>query len=123
MNLGSKASQIYKPRSGGTNKNLQNYTPEMLDYQKSVNEELIHLFGYAKDDRADNNTPFFDFEGKARKSSVDQTCGYKALNTRAMEKRLIQIQKHGKRPPREIYSALPKMRDGEIKLVTHFQVL
>jgi hypothetical protein len=66
LNLGSKASQIYKPRSGGTNKNLQNYTPEMLAYQKKVNEELIHFFGYAKDGRPDNITPFFDFEGKAQ---------------------------------------------------------
>ena len=38
----------------------------MLDYQKKVNEELIHFFGYAKDDRSDNITPFFDFEGRAK---------------------------------------------------------
>jgi hypothetical protein len=54
---------------------------------------------------------------------VAQANGYKEFNKQAMQKRFEQIKKHGKRPPREIISALPRMREGEIKLVTHFQVL
>jgi hypothetical protein len=28
VSMGSASTQIYKPRSGGSNKNLMNYTPE-----------------------------------------------------------------------------------------------
>lgn len=45
-------------------------------------EELIHFFGYAKGDPIANeyNTEFFDFEGKAKQSSLDQMSGFKKLN-------------------------------------------
>jgi hypothetical protein len=52
---------VYKPRSGGINKNLKNYTPEQLEYAKNYNEELLHIFGYADDNDPNNITPFFDF--------------------------------------------------------------
>jgi hypothetical protein len=63
--MGSKSNQVYKPRSGGVNKNLKNYNPEQIELTKNLNEELIHIFGYADDKSTDNITPFFDFEGKA----------------------------------------------------------
>ncbi len=31
--MGKASTQVYKPRSGGSNKNLHNYTQEQLDYQ------------------------------------------------------------------------------------------
>jgi len=30
MAMGAKKNQTYKPRQGGTNRNLSNYLPEML---------------------------------------------------------------------------------------------
>lgn len=48
--MGTKANQVYKPRSGTVNKNLDKYTDEMLLEVKDKMEELIHFFGYAKGD-------------------------------------------------------------------------
>jgi len=30
--MDKKSTQVYKPRSGGSNKNLANYTPEQIEY-------------------------------------------------------------------------------------------
>ena len=45
--LGAKKNTAYKPRVGGTNKNLKNYRQEQLDLVKTENEEIFHIFGYA----------------------------------------------------------------------------
>lgn len=86
MAMGSKSNQTYAPRQGGTNRNLKNYLPEQLEYTKEHNEELFHTFGYVKDEERipDNNTPFLDYEGKAKPSSVAKTNYYKQLNAMAM---------------------------------------
>lgn len=69
--MGAKSTQIYKPRVGGSNKNLQNYTPEQLEYQYKVNEDLLHFFGYVVDEKnPENNTPFFDYKGKAKDENL-----------------------------------------------------
>jgi len=66
MGMGSKKNQTYKPRQGGTNRNLINFLPEQIEFTKQYNEDLFHIFGYVKDKRLpDNNTPFLDYEGKA----------------------------------------------------------
>ena len=76
------------------------YTPEMLEYFKETNEDMFHIFGYVKDDRNDNNTPFMDYEGKARLESVEKTNYYKKLNELAWVKRLRL--KHGHLPKDKI---------------------
>lgn len=90
MAMGTKKNQTYKPRQGGTNRNLANYVPEQIEFTKKHNEELFHTFGYVKDDEAlpDNITPFMDFEGKASPKSVQKLNYYKQLNEMAMKKRL-----------------------------------
>ena len=42
---------------------MKNYLPEQLEFTKSYNEDLFHIFGYVKDDERlpDNNTPFLDY--------------------------------------------------------------
>lgn len=75
--MGSSSTQVYKPRSGGSNKNLQNYTEEQLEYVKKMNEDLIHYFGYVNDGNPNNITPFFDFKGQAKPESIAQTNGFK----------------------------------------------
>lgn len=50
MNMGSKKNQVYKPRQGGTNRNLANYSPQQIEFTKNYNEDLFHIFGYIKDD-------------------------------------------------------------------------
>ena len=69
---------------------MKNYLPEQLEYTKAYNEELFHTFGYVKDEERipDNNTPFLDYEGKARPESVAKTNYYKKLNEMAMQKRM-----------------------------------
>jgi hypothetical protein len=81
--MGAASTQVYKPRQGGSNKNLQNYTQEQLDYVYKHNEQLIHYFGYAADGKEDNVTPFFDFKGKADPENVKQQNGYLELNKKA----------------------------------------
>ena len=89
MAMGSKKNQTYTPRQGGTNRNMKNYLPEQLEYTKEYNEDLFHIFGYVKDDERipDNNTPFLDYEGKAKPENVAKTNYYRELNKRAMQKR------------------------------------
>lgn len=47
---GQTNSLIYKPRigGGGTNSQMNNYTPEMVEYLKDSLSEMVHFFGYAK---------------------------------------------------------------------------
>jgi len=85
--MGKSANQAYKPRSGGSNKNLMNYTEEQLKYQYHTNEDLLHFFGYVEDGNPDNNTPYFDYKGKASTENVKKTNYYKKLNERAYEMR------------------------------------
>lgn len=89
MGMGAKKNQTYKPRTGGTNRNMHNFLPEQLDYTKTTNEEIFHTFGYVKDDERipENNTPFLDYEGKASLASVNKTNYFRELNKMAMEKR------------------------------------
>jgi len=50
MNMSAKAQQVYKPRSGGSNRNLDKYTKELLKLCYDKLEPLVHLFGYTKGD-------------------------------------------------------------------------
>ena len=70
VSMDKKSTQVYKPRSGGSNKNLANYTPEQIEYQMTHNEDLIHYFGYSADGNPNNNTPYFDYKGKAKAENV-----------------------------------------------------
>lgn len=58
-----------------------------MNYQKEVNEDLLHFFGYVADERPDNNTPYFDFKGKGKPQNVAQTNGFKKLNQKGIEMR------------------------------------
>ena len=78
--MGKGASQVYKPRSGGINKNLTNYKPHQIEYTKNFNEDMIHFFSYVEDGKEDNRTPFFDYEGKASAENIAKINGYKQLN-------------------------------------------
>lgn len=51
LSLGKEATQVYKPRSGGINKNMAHYTEDQIQLQMSVNEEFLHYFGYVDDGR------------------------------------------------------------------------
>ena len=52
------------------------------------------MFGYVKDDERlpNNNTPFLDFEGKAKPENVRKINYYRELNQRAMQKRMQGIR-------------------------------
>ena len=93
--LGAKKNTAYKPRVGGTNKNLKNYRPEQMELVKTENEEIFHIFGYADMSKEgkeyadiESHTPFMDFEGKAKQSSKDKYMYYKKLNEIAFERRM-----------------------------------
>ena len=124
VSMGAASTQIYKPRSGGSNKNLMNYTPEQLEYKTSELEKLVHFFGYAVDEKNPNNiTPYFDYKGTAKKESVNLINGFKRLNERAFLMREQQIKKFGKTPPREIISNMLHIRPGEIKMIPYFELM
>ena len=72
----------------------------MIEYSKQLNEEVFHVFGYTKDDREENTTPFMDYEGKARPESVAKTDYYKELNKFNWEKRMKV--KHGELPEEKV---------------------
>ena len=80
MKWSAEKNQTYKPRQGGVNKNLKNYTAEQYEYMKQTNEEIFHILGYAKDEREDNITPFIDYEGKAKLENVAKINYFKKLN-------------------------------------------
>lgn len=46
----------YKPRNGGKADNYEHFEPEMIQRMADKNEEIFHIFGYAKDDRPENTT-------------------------------------------------------------------
>ena len=71
LSLGASATQSYKPRNGGMNKNLGNYTKEQIEHVYEKSEKLLHFFGYVKNPaHPDNNTPFYDYQNRASKESV-----------------------------------------------------
>ena len=72
----------------------------MIKYAADVNEEIFHIFGYAKGEGEENTTPFMDYEGKAHPENVAKTNYYKELNKRAWEKRMKV--KHGELPEEKI---------------------
>lgn len=123
MAMGAKKNQTYKPRQGGTNRNLANYTPEMLEYTKNYNEKLFHIFGYVKDDERlpNNNTPFMDFEGGASPKSVEKLNYYRELNKMAMAKR--NLMRKGETLPKEKKIEVGPTVEGGIRLVSFMEVL
>ena len=48
----------------------------------SYNEEIIHYFGYVDDGRPNNNTPYFNYKGKALAENVAKSGKFKELNGR-----------------------------------------
>ena len=120
--MGAKKNQTYKPRQGGTNRNLANYTPEQLEFTKNYNEELFHIFGYVKDDERlpENNTPFMDFEGNACPKSVEKLNYFRKLNDKAVAKRKLSLSQKFEKE-RNI-SVGPDV-EGGIKLVRHMEIM
>jgi hypothetical protein len=54
------------------NKNLGNYTKEQIEHVYEKSEKLLHFFGYVKNPaHPDNNTPFYDYQNRASKESVE----------------------------------------------------
>ena len=90
----------YKPRNEGKGDNYEHFEPEMIQRMADKNEDIFHIFGYAKDDREDNTTPFVDYEGKARPDNVERTNYYKKLNERAWQRRLAVP--HGELPEEKL---------------------
>ena len=91
----------------------------MLKYSAEVNEEINHIFGYAKDDREDNTTPFVDYEGKARPESITKTNYYKKLNELNWRKRMAVP--HGCLPEAKIEHT--EHAHGVFNMISHMQVL
>lgn len=54
----------------------------------SYNEEIIHYFGYVDDGRPNNNTPYFNYKGKALAENVAKSGKFKELNVKAIQLRL-----------------------------------
>ena len=86
--MGDKAGQVYKPRVGKANKNIDNFTPEMLEAVKTTNERFHHTFGYVKTNDKDNRTPFLDYKGTASAESIEKLNYYERLNEMNMKKRM-----------------------------------
>lgn len=53
----------------------------------SVNEEIVHYFGYVDDGRPNNNTPYFDYKGKAKPENVAISNKFRELNDKAVRLR------------------------------------
>ena len=123
MAMGAKKNQTYKPRQGGTNRNLQNYLPEQIEFTKKQNEELFHIFGYVKDEQRnpESVTPFMDYEGKADAQNVAKTNYYKKLNEMAMEKRM-RIQ-HGKLADSDKKVHVGPGVEGGVKLISQMKIM
>ena len=98
---------------------MANFSPEMLKYSAEINEEINHIFGYAKDDREDNTTPFVDYEGKARPESIAKTNYYKELNELNWKKRMAVP--HGCLPEAKIDHT--EHAFGVFNMISHMQVL
>jgi hypothetical protein len=48
---------------------------------------LLHVFGYVEDGDPENNTPYFDFEGKASAESIKKMNYFKKMNEKAYKMR------------------------------------
>ena len=124
MAMGAKKNQTYKPRQGGTNKNMKNYLPEQIEFTKAYNEDIFHIFGYVKDEvrNAENaHTSFLDFEGKAKPQNVAKINYYKELNKKALQLRM-QMRK-GQRVPPEDRIKVGTNAEGGFRMIKHLNVM
>lgn len=89
MSMDASKQQVYKPRSGTVNRNLDKYTKEMLQFVYDEIEPYAHMFGYTKGDphAEKTNTEFFDYQGKASHKSQDLKSHYLKLNETAWKRR------------------------------------
>ena len=111
--------RTYVKKKGSSDKNLKHYTQDMLDYSAKVNEEVFHIFGYAKDEREDNTTPFMDYKGKARPESVAKTNYYKELNKKNWAKRMKVP--HGSLPTAKVQHHCTE--PGTMSIITEFNIM
>ena len=121
--MGAKKNQTYKPRQGGTNKNMANYLPEQIEFTKNHNEELFHIFGYVKDEERNpgSHTDYLDFNGMAKPENVAKINYYRTLNDRAFEKRKLILNGDLAKPKDKIHVGVGV--EGGIKLITHLEVM
>lgn len=73
----------------------------MLQLVHDELEEVVHIFGYTKDDpnAQKTNTEFFDYKGKAKQSSLDQRSEFLKLNEIAWQRRFdMKSGKKGFKP-------------------------
>ena len=96
LDMGKTASQAYKPRLAGANKNVKNYTNEMYQKVKKTNSDIHHIFGYVNDEKVPEHTRFMDYGGQADPSCLTKLNYYKELNSMAMNRRMQT--KHGDLP-------------------------
>ena len=75
---GVKTGESYKPRAPGDHlKNVKYYSEELMEVIREEAGDLIHFFGYAKQDG--NNTSVFEFKDP-KPEYVEQNYGFKAWN-------------------------------------------
>ena len=123
MAMGAKKNQTYKPRQGGTNRNIQNYLREQIEFTKNHNEELFHIFGYVKDEEnnPDSHTAFMDFEGRAKPENVAKMNYYKQLNERAFLKRKLIRNGTLADPQNKIQVGVSA--PGGIRMISHLDIM
>ena len=123
MAMGAKKNSVYKPRQGGTNRNAKNYLPEQIEYTKNYNEDLFHIFGYAKDEENNpgNHAGFLDFEGRAKPENIAKMNYYKTLNKRAFEKRKGIVNGQLAKPANKIQVGTDA--EGGLRLIPHLDVI
>ena len=114
MGWSKEKNQSYKPRQGGTNKNLKNYTPEQFEHMKQANEEIFHILGYVKTEDEQNLTPFIDYKGKAKTENIQKINYYKKLNEINWAKRM-KIR-HGQLPKEKV--VLKDGSKGSFRLIS-----
>ena len=75
---GVKTGESYKPRAPGDHlKNVKYYSEELMEVIREEAGDLIHFFGYAKQDG--NSTSVFEFKDP-KPEYVEQNYGFKAWN-------------------------------------------
>ena len=121
--MGKDATVVYKPRSGGINKNLSNYKPEQLEYTKNYNEDMIHFFGYAEDGKEENRTPFFDYQGKAKPENVAMMNQFKEMNKQSIKNRFDQLKNSLNSPSRNIRINNSKDKNESFHKVTELEIM
>lgn len=91
--LGSKSTQVYKPKSTGANKNLKHYTQEMIEYAKEKAGDLLHIFGYVDVDESYTSenknycrTPFFQIDSTAEQLASFNS--FQKMNISGVETRM-----------------------------------